>query len=123
MIAGDFNVMPTDLDVYPPNRWRDDALFASEVRAAYARLLEQGWTDALRERQPGVHIYTFWKYWKNSFERDAGLRIDHVFLNEKAAACLVGVDVDRRPRGWDKTSDHAAVWIELMQRSKGQRKA
>ena len=113
VVAGDFNVMPTDLDVYVPERWRDDALFAPEVKQAYARLLKQGWTDALRELHPGEAIYTFWKYWRHSFERDAGLRIDHVLLNPQAAKKLVAAEVDRRPRGWEKTSDHAPVWVEL----------
>ena len=113
VIAGDFNVMPTDLDVYAPERWRDDALFAPEVKAAYARLLEQGWIDALRALHPGEAIYTFWKYWRNAFERDAGLRIDHLLLNKPAAARLVAAEVDRRPRAWEKTSDHAPVWVEL----------
>lgn len=113
VVAGDFNVMPTDLDVYVPERWRDDALFAPEVRQAYAYLLKQGWTDALRVLHPGEHIYTFWKCWRRSFERDAGLRIDHILLNARAAARLVAAEVDRRPRGWEKTSDHAPVWVEL----------
>jgi len=122
VIAGDFNVMPTDLDVYVPDRWRDDALFAPEVREAYARLMGQGWTDALRELHPGEHIYTFWKYWRNSFDRDAGLRIDHILLDGKAAAHLVAAEVDRRPRGWDQTSDHAPVWVELADKPKRPRK-
>ncbi|MEJ5979363.1 exodeoxyribonuclease III [Novosphingobium sp. PS1R-30] len=123
VIAGDFNVMPTDLDVYAPERWRDDALFAPEVRAAYARILAQGWTDALRTLHPGERIYTFWKYWRQSFERDAGLRIDHILLNAKAAARLVTADVDRRPRSWEKTSDHAPMCIALSDRPKRRRKA
>lgn len=122
VVAGDFNVMPTDLDVYVPDRWRDDALFAPEVKAAYARLLEQGWTDSLRELHPDERIYTFWKYWRQSFERDAGLRIDHILLNAKAAARLVSPEVDRRPRGWDKTSDHARVWVELGDKPRRRRK-
>jgi exodeoxyribonuclease-3 len=113
IVAGDFNVMPTDLDVYAPERWRDDALFAPEVKAAYARLLEQGWTDALRQLHPDETIYTFWKYLRHAFQRNAGLRIDHLLLNPIAASHLVAADVDRRPRGWEKTSDHAPVWIEL----------
>lgn len=117
VVAGDFNVMPTDLDVYVPERWRDDALFAPEVRQAFAHLIDQGWTDALRERHPGERIYTFWKYWRRSFERDAGLRIDHILLNAPAAKRLVAAEVDRRPRGWDKTSDHAPVWIELRDKA------
>lgn len=122
VIAGDFNVMPTDIDVYAPERWRDDALFAPEVRDAYARLLKQGWTDALRKLHPDEAIYTFWKYWRRSFEREAGLRIDHLLLNAKAAARLAGAEVDRRPREWEKTSDHAPVWIELTDKAtKGRR--
>lgn len=115
---GDFNVMPTDADVYAPDRWRDDALFAPEVRAAYARLLDQGWTDALRTLHPDETIYTFWKYWRDAFERNAGLRIDHILLNQPAMGGLVRAEVDTRPRGWEKTSDHAPVWIELASTSR-----
>lgn len=113
VIAGDYNVMPTDRDVYAPERWLDDALFAPEVRAAYARLLDQGWTDALRHLHPDATIYTFWKYLRRAFERDAGLRIDHALLNPAAAKRLAAAEVDREPRRWEKTSDHAPVWIEL----------
>jgi len=113
VLAGDFNVMPTELDVYKPERWLDDALFAPEVREAYAALVAQGWTDALRKLHPGERIYTFWKYWRGAFERDAGLRIDHLLLSPKLAKRLVAAGVDREPRGWDKTSDHAPTWIEL----------
>jgi exodeoxyribonuclease III len=113
VLAGDFNVMPTEIDVYKPERWVDDALFAPEVRAAYAALVAQGWTDALRQLHPNQRIYTFWKYWRGAFERDAGLRIDHLLLSPKLARRLVAAGVDRAPRGWDKTSDHAPVWIEL----------
>jgi exodeoxyribonuclease-3 len=113
VLAGDYNVMPTDLDVYKPERWLDDALFAPEVRAAYARLLEQGWTDALRHLHPGEKIYTFWDYFRNAYARDAGLRIDHLLLNKPAAKRLKAAGVDRAVRGWEKTSDHAPVWIEL----------
>lgn len=113
VIAGDFNIIPAARDVYKPERWEDDALFAPEVRAAFDKLLRQGWSDALRDMHPDRQIYTFWKYWRQSFERDAGLRIDHFLLNAHARACLKAADVDRRPRGWDKTSDHAPVWIEL----------
>jgi len=113
VIAGDFNVMPSDLDVYAPERWRDDALFAPEVKAAYRRLLDQGWTDAVRHLHPDEIIYTFWKYWRGSFERNAGLRLDHVLLNAQARASLLGAEVDTRPRAWPKTSDHAPVVVEL----------
>jgi exodeoxyribonuclease III len=113
VVAGDFNVMPTNLDVYAPERWREDALFAPEVREAYARLLGAGWIDALRHLHPGEVIYTFWKYWRGSFERNAGLRLDHVLLNPRSAATLLSAEVDLRPRAWPKTSDHAPVVIEL----------
>jgi len=81
VLAGDYNVMPTDLDVYAPERWVDDALFRPEVRDAYRRLVDQGWTDALRALHPGKRIYTFWKYFRNAFAHDAGLRIDHLLLS------------------------------------------
>ncbi|MCD1262820.1 exodeoxyribonuclease III [Shinella sumterensis] len=112
-LVGDFNVMPTDLDVYAPQRWRDDALFRPEVRDAYADLLAQGWTDAVRHLHPDERIYTFWKYWRNAFERDAGLRIDHLLLSPTLAPWLRTASVRRSPRGWDHTSDHAPVMIEI----------
>jgi exodeoxyribonuclease III len=89
VLAGDFNVMPTDLDVYAPERWVDDALFRPEVRDAYRRLVEQGWTDALRALHPGERVYTFWKYFRNAFARDAGLRIDHLLLSPSLGGRLV----------------------------------
>jgi exodeoxyribonuclease III len=113
VMAGDYNVMPTELDVYKPERWVDDALFAPEVREAYAALVAQGWTDALRSLHPGETIYTFWHYWRRSFERDAGLRIDHLLLSPILAKRLVAAGVDRFARAMDKTSDHAPTWIEL----------
>ena len=113
VLAGDYNVMPTDLDVYKPERWVDDALFRPEVRAAYARLLEQGWTDSLRSLHPGERIYTFWDYFRNAFTRDAGLRIDHLLLSPDVAPRLKAAGVDRWVRALEKTSDHAPTWIEL----------
>jgi exodeoxyribonuclease III len=113
VIAGDYNVMPTDRDVYKPERWLDDALFAPEVKAAYFRMLGQGWTDALRTMHPDETIYTFWDYFRNAYARNAGLRIDHLLLNAPAAQMLRGSDVDAHVRSWEKTSDHAPVWIEL----------
>jgi hypothetical protein len=86
VLAGDYNVMPTDLDVYAPERWIDDALFRPEVRDAYRRLVEQGWTDALRALHPGERIYTFWKYFRNAFARNAGLRINHLLLSPASSA-------------------------------------
>ena len=113
VIAGDYNIIPTDKDVYKPERWLDDALFAPEAKAAYARILKQGWTDALRKLYPSEKVYTFWKYWRGAFERDAGLRIDHLLLNKPAAKKLKAAGVDRTARSWEKTSDHAPVWVEL----------
>jgi exodeoxyribonuclease-3 len=115
VLAGDYNVMPTDLDVYAPERWLDDALFRPEVRDAYARLVAQGWTDALRVLHPGERIYTFWKFFRNAFARDAGLRIDHLLLSPDLAPRLAAAGVARDVRAWEKTSDHAPVWIELAE--------
>jgi exodeoxyribonuclease-3 len=111
-LVGDFNVMPTELDVYKPERWLDDALFRPEVRAAYANLVDQGWTDAVRFLRPDERIYTFWKYFRNAFARDAGLRIDHFLLSPSLRERLTASGVDKFARGWDHTSDHAPVWIE-----------
>jgi exodeoxyribonuclease-3 len=113
VLAGDFNVMPTELDVYKPERWVDDALFRPEVRAAFHRLLAQGWTDALRAMHPGETIYTFWDYFRNAYGRDAGLRIDHLLLSPALAPALKAAAVDRGVRGREKPSDHAPVWVEL----------
>src|ERR1700760_350905 len=113
VLAGDYNVMPTDLDVYAPERWVDDALFRPEVRAAYHRLVAQGWTDALRQLHPGERIYTFWKYFRNAFARDAGLRIDHLLLSPPLAKRLISAGVARDVRGREHASDHAPAWIEL----------
>ncbi|MDR6954896.1 exodeoxyribonuclease-3 [Ancylobacter sp. 3268] len=113
VLAGDYNVMPTDLDVYKPERWRDDALFRPEVRSAYHALVAQGWTDALRTMHPGERIYTFWDYFRNAWGRDAGLRLDHLLLSPAIADRLRAANVDRAVRGWEKASDHAPVWIEL----------
>ncbi len=113
VLAGDFNVMPTELDVYKPERWVNDALFRPEVRQAFTDLIDQGWTDALRKLYPDQVIYTFWDYFRKAYERDAGLRIDHFLLSPQLVNALKKVEVDRNVRGWDKTSDHAPVWISL----------
>lgn len=113
LLIGDFNVMPTERDVYKPERWLDDALFAPEVRAAFFRLLDQGWTDSLRTIHPDETIYTFWDYFRNAYGRNAGLRIDHVLVSPTVAGRLTDAQVDRHVRGWEKSSDHAPVWITL----------
>lgn len=113
ILTGDFNVMPTNLDVYKPERWVDDALFRPEVREAFATVVKQGWTDAIRKLYPKEKIYTFWDYFRNAYGRDAGLRIDHFLLSPKIAKRLTAAGVDRHVRGWEKTSDHAPVWIEI----------
>ncbi len=115
ILAGDFNVMPTELDVYKPERWVDDALFRPEVRDAFHRLVAQGWTDALRSLHQSETIYTFWDYFRNAFARNAGLRIDHLLLSPAIAPRLLAADVDRDVRAKEKTSDHAPTWITLSQ--------
>ena len=115
ILAGDYNVMPTELDVYKPERWVDDALFRPEVRAAFQQLLAQGWTDAVRRLHPGETIYTFWDYFRNAYARNAGLRLDHFLLSPSLTERLLGAGVDRDVRGWDKASDHAPTWIELAE--------
>lgn len=113
VLTGDYNVMPTEKDVYKPERWVDDALFRPETRAAFKTLVDQGWTDALRKLYPEQTIYTFWDYFRNAYGRDAGLRIDHFLLSPQLDTRLKSAGVDRNVRGWEKTSDHAPVWIEL----------
>jgi exodeoxyribonuclease-3 len=113
VLAGDYNVIPTQLDADRPERWVGDALFFPESRAAYRNLLAQGWTDALRELHPGERIYTFWDYFRNAFGRDDGIRIDHLLLSPHLADRLTAAGVDREVRGWEKTSDHAPTWVEL----------
>ena len=113
ILAGDYNVIPTDADVYKPERWAKDALFAPEAKARYAKLLKAGWVDAIRTLHPDKVPFTFWPYWRQSFERDAGIRIDHFLLNPPAAKTLKKGGVDRGPRGEPHPSDHAPVWIEL----------
>jgi len=113
VLCGDYNVMPTDLDVYKPERWVEDALFRPETRQAFKTLIDQGWTDAIRTLHPDEKIYTFYDYFRNAYGRDAGLRIDHFLLSPQVAPRLKAAKVDRHVRGWEKTSDHCPVWIEL----------
>ena len=113
VLAGDYNVIPEDKDVYKPERWLDDALFQPEPRALYRRLLAQGWTDAIRRLHPDETVFTFWDYWRNAFARNAGIRIDHFLLNPQADARLKAVGVDIEARARQGASDHAPTWIDL----------
>ena len=116
ILTGDYNVMPTELDVYKPERWVNDALFRPETREAFQKLVEQGWTDAIRTLYPDEVIYTFWDYFRNAFARNAGLRIDHFLLSPQLKKRLTAAGVDSYVRGWEKSSDHAPVWIELSEK-------
>ncbi len=113
VLAGDYNVIPEDLDVSNPAAWVNDALFRPETRGAYRGLLAQGWVDALRHLKPGEPFYTFWDYMAGAWRRNAGLRIDHLLVNPAAAKRLTAGGVDKDVRGWEKTSDHAPAWIQL----------
>ena len=113
VLAGDYNVIPNELDADKPERWRKDALFLPESREAYRQLLEQGWTDALRTLYQQEKIFTFWDYFRNSFARNAGIRIDHLLLSPDLTPRLRAAGVDRNVRALEKTSDHARTWIEI----------
>jgi exodeoxyribonuclease-3 len=113
VLCGDFNVVPTDFDIYNPKSWRKDALLQPESREAYARLLKQGWVDSLRALHPEEQVFTFWDYFRNHWARNAGLRIDHLLLNKAAGAQLRSAGVDRWVRGEGHASDHAPVWVEM----------
>lgn len=113
VLAGDYNVAPTDLDIYPTKSWDDDALIQPESRAAYRRLLGRSWTDALRHLHPDERIYTFWHYRRMRWQRDAGLRLDHLLLSANLRDRLEDAGVDRKVRGLEGASDHAPVWISL----------
>lgn len=113
IIIGDFNIIPSDLDVYKPERWKNDALFRPEVKKAYTDLLKKGWLDSIREMYPDEKIYTFWDYMYKAYDRNAGLRLDHILLSPYLNPKLKAAGVDTFVRGWEKSSDHAPVWIEL----------
>jgi len=113
VLAGDYNVVPTDADIYATRSWLKNALLQPAPRAAYRRLLAQGWTDAIRTLHPDERIYTFWDYLRNAWPRDAGLRIDHLLLSESVQPRLQRAGVDRHVRGRENASDHAPAWIEL----------
>lgn len=113
VLAGDYNVIPTDLDVYNPRSWLKDALMQPESRACYERLLAQGWADAIRMLHPDERIYTFWDYFRQHWPRNAGLRIDHLLLSAELAPRLKAAGVDSWVRDLEKASDHAPTWVEL----------
>jgi exodeoxyribonuclease-3 len=114
VIAGDFNIVPEPRDIYATTSYRDNALVQPEPRAQYARLLAQGWTDALRKLNPDdPALFTFWDYMRNRWPRNAGLRLDHLLLSRKLARRLKAGGVDRDMRGEDGASDHAPAWIDL----------
>lgn len=121
-LLGCHRVAPTEIDIYPTTSWDDDALVQPESRAAYAALVKQGWTDALREVHPGDRVYTFWHYWRNSFGRNAGLRIDHLLLSPALANRLEDAGVDRAVRGRKDASDHAPVWARLKESNSWKRR-
>ena len=113
VLAGDYNVVPTDFDIYNPKSWKKDALLQPESRECYERLLKQGWTDALRKKFPKEQVFTFWDYFRKHWERNAGLRIDHLLLSKQLTPKLKAAGVDRWVRALPKASDHAPVWIEI----------
>ena len=115
ILAGDYNVIPTELDVYKPESWRTNALFMPGPRRAYQSLLKQGWLDAIRYLHPHDRMYTFWDYLYNAYERNAGLRLDHFLLSPQICSRLDSGGVDVHVRGWQKASHHAPLWIDLKQ--------
>jgi exodeoxyribonuclease-3 len=122
VLAGDFNVVPTDADIYPSKSYANNALVQPEPRALFRRILDQGWVDAVRAMHPDTPMYTFWDYKRNRWQRDAGLRLDHLLLNAKAAKRLVEAGVDRDVRGLEGASDHAPAWIVLRDAAAARRK-
>ncbi len=113
ILAGDYNIVPEPRDIYPTKSYDQNALVQPQSRAAYRRLLDQGWVDAIRKAYPQETVYTFWDYMRNWWPRDAGLRLDHLLLSRKVARRLSGAGVDREVRGLEGASDHAPVWISL----------
>jgi len=121
VLAGDYNVVPTDRDIYPTKSYAKDALLQPQSRALFQRILDQGWVDAIRTRHPDAPMYTFWDYMRNRWARDAGLRIDHLLLSAQAAARLIDAGVDRAVRAREGASDHAPVWVVLRDEAKARR--
>jgi len=113
VLAGDYNICPTDIDCYSPAAFVDDALCRPESRGRFRALVNTGYTDALRALHPSEHLYTYWDYQAGAWQRDLGLRIDHLLLSPQAADRLVDAGVDKKPRGEEKASDHTPAWVEL----------
>ncbi len=113
ILIGDFNIIPEEIDVYKPEKWIDDALFRKEVRKSFADLQKKGWIDSLRILNPEKQIFTFWDYMYHSYDRNAGMRLDHILISPYLASSLENSGVDSSVRGWEKSSDHAPVWITL----------
>jgi len=113
VLAGDFNVIPEPIDASNPAAWTEDALFQPESRTAFRRLLNIGLTDAIRATETGSHVYTFWDYQAGAWQKDNGIRIDHLLLSPQAADRMTSAGIDRQVRGGDKPSDHVPVWVEL----------
>lgn len=118
VLAGDFNVVPTDFDIYNTRSWLKDALLQPESRACFQRLLDQGWVDALRTLHPDEQLFTFWDYFRRHWQSNSGLRIDHLLLNPVLAPCLQSAGVDTWVRGEAHPSDHAPTWIQLSSRKR-----
>jgi len=113
VLAGDYNVIPEPADAKRPEDWTEDALFQPESRAAFRALINEGFTDAARQCHPEPGVYTFWDYQAGAFQKDDGIRIDHLLLSPQAADRLVSAGIDRFTRGWEKPSDHVPVWVDL----------
>jgi len=123
VLAGDYNIVPTERDIYPTRSWNDDALVQPESRASFRKLLDQGWIDAIRARHPDDTIFTFWDYKRERWARDAGLRLDHLLVSPDLAPRLTDAGVDKSVRGQEGASDHAPAWVQLDTRQPKRRKA
>lgn len=113
ILIGDFNIIPTEMDAYKPEKYVNDALFRKEVKEVFSQLLEEGWQDSIRQLFPDQQVYTFWDYFRQAYSRNAGLRIDHILLSPSIQDRLIEGGIDHDVRGWEKSSDHAPTWIRL----------
>ena len=113
VIGGDFNVIPEDIDCHKPESWMKDALFQPEPRARYRAMLERGYIDAFRSLHPGVRAFTYWDYFRNSFEHNRGIRIDHFLLSPALAGRLQSCEIDKEPRAQERPSDHTPIMVDL----------